>query len=113
MYKLDKEKHAKKIEELKAQCPDNELLELSFNVGKKSIVVYGKPPSRAVYKQFKAKAKNNHQEALEVLVSESVIHPEPAEFQKLLDRYPGLLDNIGGYLFESIGQTQDAEVSNL
>lgn len=113
MFKLDKEKDAKKIEELKGQCPDGELLELSFVVRGASVVVYAKRPSRAVYKAFKGKAKQDAFGAAEVLVADSVVHPAPAEFQRLVDKYPGLIDNIFGELLESIGQTQDADVENL
>jgi hypothetical protein len=113
MYKLEPLNDAKKIEELKEQCPDRELLELSFMVGKKTVILYAKAPSRSSYKQFKSKGKQDYSGALEIFVCDSVIHPAPAEFQKLLDRYPGLIDNVAGYLLESIGQSQDAEVKNL
>lgn len=110
MYRLNEENDKAKLEALREQCPDRELLELKVTIKAKEIVVYARCPNRAMYKRFRAKGKLvSANDALEELVSANILHPLGAEVAKLFERYPGLIDTFGESLFEAMGLSQTAE----
>lgn len=113
MYQLDEKKDASRLEELRSQCPDRQLLELRVEILSKPIVVYAKPPSKAIYKRFRAKSKQNVSDATEEFLCACVIHPDGTAMQALIERYPGLIETFTVPLFEACGQAQDAEVKNF
>ncbi len=111
MYRLD---DPVKLEALREQCPDRELLELKVVIKGKEVVVYAKAPNRALYKRFRSKGRTNNSDALEELVSASIIHPAGPQVTALFEKYPGLIDTFGESLFEAIGlsQTADSDLKN-
>lgn len=89
------------VDELKAQHGD--VVELSH--AGRSIIV--KRPSRAVWRKFQAKARGPgplaQHDALEGLVRDCLVHPDPAGFDAMLEALPGLVATFGGELVELAG----------
>jgi hypothetical protein len=99
----------KMIEKLKAEHGEVYLLEAAGA----SVVV--RPPSRAAMKRFfnLSSREDRRYEALEALLQDSAVYPEPAELARLLEKKPGLVAPFGEKLVALAGATEEAEFRPL
>lgn len=74
-----------------------------------------KSPGRAEWNQFRQlrndEKKRTH--ALEQLVRDCVVHPEPVALDAILSRKPALAEVIGSKLAELAGASDEVEVGEL
>lgn len=100
---------AKVIERLKAEHGEVYILEAAGS----SVVV--KPPARAAMKRFfnLSAREDRRYEALEALLQDCVVYPEPAELARLLERKPGLVAPFGEKLVTLAGATEEADFRPL
>ena len=99
----------KMIEKLKAEHGEVYLLEAAGA----SVVV--RPPSRAAMKRFfnLSSREDRRYEALEALLQDSAVYPEPAELARLLEKTPGLVAPFGEKLVALAGATEEADFRPL
>ncbi len=97
------------IERLKAEHGEVYLLEAA------GVAVVARPPSRAEYRRFRARAldEKNRADALEALTRACVVWPEQAEFDTLLEQKPALAEVFGAKLLELAGAVEEAEIKKL
>jgi hypothetical protein len=111
LYHLDETRDAAKLAELAQKFPNRGLTRFVATVSGKEYVVYAVRPTRALYKRFRKQVSDDRvkSEALELLVCECVVHPEPALFQAVLDEAPGLSETFGEKLLEVSGLSVAAD----
>lgn len=100
---------AKLVEKLKAEHGEVYILEAAGG----SVVV--KPPSRAAMKRFfnLSAREDRRYEALEALLQDCAVYPDPSELARLLERKPGLVAPFGEQLVRLAGATEEAEFRPL
>jgi hypothetical protein len=100
---------AKTIERIKAEHGEVYVLEAAGA----SVVV--RPPSRAAMKRFfnLSSREDRRYEALEALLQDSAVYPEPAELARLLEKKPGLVAPFGEKLVALAGATEEADFRPL
>jgi hypothetical protein len=111
LYRLNPEKDATQIEQLKGQTLDGRLHEFAATVDGKEFVVYARRPSRAEYKRFRADINNEKKQAgaVEMLLSSCILHPNTAAFQAILEEAPGLSETFGEELLKVCGLAVSAD----
>ena len=74
-----------------------------------------RPPTRAEWRRFKEQGQDAQRRigAAEQLVKDCVVHPEAAEFEKLLDRYPGIVDRVENVVADLAGIVEDVHVEKF
>ena len=79
------------------------------------VAVVVRPPLKAEYRRFRAKSseERTRPDALEELARGCVLHPGRAEFEKILERKPGLADVFGAKLLELAGIVGEADAKKL
>lgn len=100
---------AKLIEKLKAEHGEVYALEAAGA----SVVV--RPPSRAAMKRFfnLSSREDRRYEALEALLQDCAVYPEPSELARLLEKKPGLVAPFGEQLVKLAGATEEADFRPL
>jgi len=99
----------KTIERIKAEHGEVYVLEAA------GVSVVVRPPSRAAMKRFfnLSSREDRRYEALEALLQDSAVYPEPAELARLLEKKPGLVAPFGEKLVALAGATEEAEFRPL
>lgn len=102
---------AKIIEELKAKHPGQKLVQLE---GAGATVVV-RPPTKAEFDKFRAHMDDERRrpKALEYLFRGTVVYPEVAAVEALIDRLPGLSVRFGAEVLELAGAVQAVEKKEL
>jgi len=100
---------AKIIERIKAEHGEVYVLEAA------GVSVVVRPPSRAAMKRFfnLSSREDRRYEALEALLQDSAVYPEPAELARLLEKKPGLVAPFGEKLVALAGATEEADFRPL
>lgn len=95
------------IEKAKAEFGDDGVRVV--RTGKHEILVHR--PSRGDWKRYRKESKDPARsgDALEVFIRACVSHPPREEFDKLLDRYPALCEEIAEPVLELAGLTGKAQ----
>lgn len=80
-----------------------------IRTGKHEFLVHR--PARADWKRYRKESKDpaRNGDALEVLVRSCVVFPSREEFDRLLDRYPALCEEIAEPVLELAGLTGKAQ----
>lgn len=105
----------KAVEDLKAKHGSAIRIYIPETKFDEEIEIFVKKPSRAEYKRFRAMLVNVEEkaDALETLALACVIHPEPADFKKMLNDRPALADKVGGQLSDFCGGGGEAEAKKM
>jgi hypothetical protein len=100
---------ANSIERIKAEHGEVYVLEAAGA----SVVV--RPPSRAAMKRFfnLSSREDRRYEALEALLQDSAVYPEPAELARLLEKKPGLVGPVWDKLVSHARGPEEADFRPL
>jgi hypothetical protein len=95
----------KVFEQLKEQNPRA----VSLTAGGDTVVV--NPPSRAHWRRFKTAARDEKKrgDALEIILRDCLLHPEPHAFEAMIEKRPGLVEVFAEEVLELAGAGLEVE----